>query len=112
MGHGAPSARLVSAFSLALALVVVGCGSTTHRGTLAAQTPVRVKDQKGFHCLKSNLDSLGRCPDNQNFGKTRAQVRALALAKAKAARRAAIARAKAARLAAIAKAKAAERARI
>ena len=93
---------LISGLCVAMAVAIVGCGgSSADKGTLAARTPPLVKDAKGFRCLKSNGDSLGRCPANPNFGKTRAQVRAQVIAKAKAAQRASIAKARAARLARI-----------
>jgi hypothetical protein len=98
-----------------MASAVAGCGGVSaDKGTLGAATPARVKDAKGFWCSKTNVDSFGRCPANPNFGKTRAQVRAQALAKTKAARLARIAKAEAARRARIAAARAAaeERERI
>jgi hypothetical protein len=98
-----------------MAVVLVGCGgSGVDKGTLGVSSEARVKDAKGFYCLQSKADFAGRCPANPNFGKTKAQVRAQALAKANAARRARIAKAKALRRARIAAARAAaeRRARI
>src|SRR5581483_4179744 len=75
------------------------------------------KDAQGNTCLKSRRDSALRCPANADFGKTKAQVHAEAVAKAKAVRvariaaqRTAAARAAAAQRAAAARAAAAQRA--
>jgi hypothetical protein len=100
---------------VALIVVLAGCGgSTADSGTLGARSTPRVKDAKGFRCLQSNVDLVGRCPANPNFGKTKAEVRAEAIAKTKAARQARIAKARADRLARIESARVAavERARI
>lgn len=48
--------------------LLVGCGGSSKPAAKAA--PLRAKDAKGYHCLKSKLDPLGRCPSNPNFGKT------------------------------------------
>jgi hypothetical protein len=93
-----------------VALLATACGSTNHNAaapvtvTVTAPTTttpppakaVPVVDADNWSCLKSDLDSAGRCPYNPDFGKTRAQVRAESIAKAKAAQRKKIAAAKAA----------------
>jgi hypothetical protein len=61
---------------------VSGATSHTHRIS---------KDAQGYSCLKSRRDFALRCPANPNFGKTKLQVHAEAIARAKAAQRAKIA---------------------
>ena len=109
---------------LAVSVLVAGCGGTTKTVTKTV-TISSWRDAQGFTCLEAKRDFARRCPANPDFGKTKVQVHAEAVAKAKAARRAKIAaqraaaarraaakRAAAARAAAAKRAAAAEAARI
>ena len=87
-------------------------GTTTDTTTVTTESVVA--DAKGYQCGKSEFDFLRRCPTNPDFGKTRAQVKAAAVAKAKAARHARVVaqRAAAARRAAAKRAAAEQAAQI
>jgi hypothetical protein len=91
----------------------LACGASADE-TAKPTPPVIATDAKGYHCIKAKLDFARRCPANPNFGKTKAQLRAEAVKKAKAAKQArlAAARAAAARRARLAREAAARRAQI
>jgi hypothetical protein len=98
---------------VALVFFAVGCGTSGHKSAKSVAPP-RATDARGYNCLRSKLDFARRCPSNPDFRKTKTQLHAEAVAKAKAARHARLvaARAAAASRARLAREAAARRARI
>jgi hypothetical protein len=116
-GNRAAAVALGGVTLLALLIVISAIGSASNSTTSASATPTAAPlatDRKGNSCLKSKLDFAHRCPANSDYRKTKAQLRAEVVAKAKAAKRAKRAAARAAEVnrVRLARQAAAQRARI